>query len=338
MRLIEKVWFQGHNAKWLIVPLLLPFSILFGMLTAIRRWLYHLGLKQQQVTKVPVIVIGNIGIGGNGKTPLTIYLIGLCQKLNIAVGVVSRGYGGKAPHYPYLLDASSTTTESGDEPFMIYKRCGVPVAVGSDRIAAIELLEQQGCQLVLADDGLQHYRMARAKEVIVVDGKRQFGNGFLLPAGPLREGTWRLASADYIVVNGDATIAEHQLDMSLQPVKMVNVATGETEEINMFASKNNLVNAIAGIGDPSRFFNTLKQCNIDCQQAVGFVDHHAFTAQELLAYGTKLPLVMTEKDAVKCQGFAEENWWYLAVSASFTQSDAQKLESIIQDVAKIYDN
>ncbi|REL36274.1 tetraacyldisaccharide 4'-kinase [Thalassotalea euphylliae] len=339
MRLIEKVWFYRHPAKWVLVPLLLPLSALFWLITSLRRVLYRLGIKSSTKPALPVMVIGNIGIGGNGKTPLTLYLIEQCQQLGIKVGIVSRGYGGKAPHYPYLVDEHSTAAEAGDEPQMIFDRTGVPIAVGSDRIASIALLAEQGCQLVLADDGLQHYKMQRNAEVIVVDGKRQFGNGLLLPAGPLREGKWRLNSVDFIIVNGKSEVAAHQqptgefsrlktpvLEMALAPSQFINLATGETVGVDEFSQANPKVNAIAAIGDPARFFTTLKQCKLTLNKVQGFVDHHTFSAQELNELSTSLPLMMTEKDAVKCQTFAHDNWWYLAVNASFEPTSAEFLQ------------
>ena len=331
MRLIEKVWFYRHPAKWVLVPLLLPLTALFWLVTSLRRVLYRSGIKSSTTPALPVMVIGNIGIGGNGKTPLTLYLIELCQQLGINVGIISRGYGGKAPHYPYLVNEKSTAAEAGDEPQMIFDRTGVPIAVGSDRIASVALLAEQGCQLVLADDGLQHYKMKRSAEVIVVDGKRKFGNGILLPAGPLREGKWRLNSVDFIVVNGVKSTDEFSvftapvLAMDLAPSQFINLATGEAISAELFRQINPKVNAIAAIGDPARFFTTLEQCKLTLDKAQGFVDHHAFTAEELNALSASLPLVMTEKDAVKCQAFAQDNWWYLAVDASFEATHAEFL-------------
>ncbi|REL27716.1 tetraacyldisaccharide 4'-kinase [Thalassotalea euphylliae] len=350
MRLIEKVWFYRHPAKWALVPLLLPLTALFWLITSLRRFLYRCGVKSSTSPALPVMVIGNIGIGGNGKTPLTLYLIEQCERLGIKVGIISRGYGGKAPHYPYLINEYSTAAQAGDEPQMIFDRSGVPIAVGSDRIASIALLAEQGCQLVLADDGLQHYKMKRNAEVIVVDGKRKFGNGLLLPAGPLREGKWRLSSVDFIVVNGKSeadTGAAHKpsssqennvqnaddfsglttpvLAMDLAPSQFINLATGEAIGVDEFIEINSTVNAIAAIGDPARFFTTLEQCKLTLNKAQGFVDHHAFTAQELTELSASMPLVMTEKDAVKCQAFAQENWWYLAVNATFEVTDAELL-------------
>ncbi|NMP31042.1 tetraacyldisaccharide 4'-kinase [Thalassotalea sp. M1531] len=329
--MIERVWFHNDSAKWWLVPLLLPFTLLFWLLTALRRLLYKAKLLPTHHTDVPVVVIGNIGIGGNGKTPLAIYLIELCKKLSIEVGVVSRGYGGNAPHYPYLLNEQSITAHTGDEPLMLYKRCNVPVAVGPNRVAAVKLLEQQGCQLILADDGLQHYKMARAKEIVVVDGNRLFGNGLLLPAGPLREGTWRLNTANLIVVNGDRqSVVANQVNMTLSPQRFVNVKTAEQISVADFANEHKQVNAIAGIGDPNRFFNTLKACNIAVINARGFVDHHAYQSTDFDKLGKELPIVMTEKDAVKCQTFADENWWYLAISANFEQETENRFEQLLK--------
>ncbi|MFD2168324.1 tetraacyldisaccharide 4'-kinase [Thalassotalea euphylliae] len=336
MRLIERVWFQGHPAKYVLVPLLFPLTLLFALLSACRRILFQIGILASKPPACPVIVIGNIGVGGNGKTPLAIYLIELCQVLGIKVGLVSRGYGGKAPHYPYLLDNTSTAALAGDEPMMIYSRCHVPVAVGPDRLAAVEKLAQQGCELVLADDGLQHYKMKRQAEIIVVDGKREFGNGLLIPAGPLREGKWRLPTADLIVVNGktDRTseVATEQLDMSLLPQQIINIKTGEKLSIEAFNTQYPSVNAVAAIGDPERFFTTLHQHQLKTNQCVGFDDHHAYSEAELSSLG-ELPLVMTEKDAVKCQAFASEQWWYLAVSADFADNNKQQLENLLLAVA-----
>ena len=203
MRLIEKVWFESNPAKWWLVPLLLPLSALFFILSSFRRFAFNLGLSKSYSVKKPVIVVGNIGVGGNGKTPVVIHLVELAKKLCFTPGVISRGYGGKAESYPYALSEHSTTAQAGDEPILIFNRCRVPVVVGSDRVANAQKLIELGCDLIISDDGLQHYRLKRDLELIVVDGKRLFGNGLLLPAGPLREGTWRLNSADIVIYNGE---------------------------------------------------------------------------------------------------------------------------------------
>ncbi|WP_426360206.1 tetraacyldisaccharide 4'-kinase [Pseudocolwellia sp. HL-MZ19] len=338
MRLIEKVWFKQHQAKWLLVPLLLPITLLFYVLTGLRRLFYRLGLFKSFKVSAPVIVVGNIGIGGNGKTPVAIFLIEQCQKMGLKAGVVSRGYGGKAPHYPYLLNENSTANEAGDEPVLIYNRCNVPVVVGSDRVAAAELLIQQGCNIIIADDGLQHYRLARDIELIIVDAKREFGNGLLLPAGPLREGRWRLNSVDYVISNGALkpesciNLADNHLEMILCPQFVCNVKTGEKISLQIFIKANNTVNAMAGIGDPERFFTTLRQQNFALNNAVGFVDHHHFTVTDLTQFSAEVPLLMTEKDAVKCQGFAQEHWWYVPVGAEFSEQAVKPLLDRISEL------
>jgi tetraacyldisaccharide 4'-kinase len=331
MRLIEKVWFKQHQAKWLLIPLLLPITLLFYGVTSLRRFFYRLGLFKSYKVAAPVIVVGNIGIGGNGKTPVTIFLIEQCKKLGLTPGVVSRGYGGKAPYYPYLLNENSTANEAGDEPILIHNRCNLPVVVGSDRVAAAKLLVQQGCNIIIADDGLQHYRLARDLELIIVDAKREFGNGLLLPAGPLREGRWRLNSVDYVISNGSLkpesnmhNIGNH-LEMVLCPQFVCNIKTGEKISLQLFFKAHSEINALAGIGDPERFFTTLRHQKFTIKRAVSFVDHYHFTAKDLHQFTAATPLLMTEKDAVKCQAFAKEHWWYVPVGAEFSESAVKLL-------------
>jgi len=335
MRLIEQVWFKSHQAKWLLVPLLLPLSVLFFMLTALRRVLYKLTLfKSCKMTK-PVVVVGNIGIGGNGKTPVVLYLVEQCIKKNLKPGVISRGYGGKAPYYPYLLNETSTAAESGDEPILIYNRCNIPVVVGSDRIASSKLLIEQGCDVIIADDGLQHYRLARDIELIIVDGNRRFGNGLLLPAGPLREGLWRLESVNYVINNGGSSTPKNEISMTLQPTVIINLLTNQQIAITDLTQGNMNVNAIAGIGDPQRFFNTLTEHKFVLEQTQGFIDHHSYDLQDFSIYSDNIPLLMTEKDAVKCQAFAKSNWWYVPVDAHFNELQIQPLLNDIIQLTKL---
>ena len=338
MRLIEKVWFYQHPAKWLLVPLLLPFSLLFYLLTTLRVALYRMGVKRSIKPALPVVVVGNIGVGGNGKTPVAIYLIEQCQQVGIKVGVISRGYGGKAPHYPYLLDGKSSAKEAGDEPLLIYQRCQVPVVVGADRIASAAVLAEQGCQLIIADDGLQHYRLQRDIEVIVIDGKRLFGNELLLPAGPLREGLARLKSSAHLVVNGDLAQANKMTSpyatMRLQATKVVNLVSGERISIDDFCQQYVKVNAIAGIGDPERFFTTLTALGLCVTASKGFVDHQSYNETSFNEFDASKPLLMTEKDAVKCYSFAQGNWWYLPVDASFNEQEITPLMTEIKCLVK----
>lgn len=343
MRLIEKVWFQGHIAKYLLVPLLLPFSLLFIAITAIRRLAYRLGIKKSVALDVPVVVVGNIGVGGNGKTPLVIYLVELCKSLGLKPGVISRGYGSKAPHYPYLIEPNSTAEQCGDEPYLIFQRCQVPIAIGADRISDGNLLISKGCDIIIADDGLQHYRLERSLEYIVIDANRMFGNGLRLPAGPLRESVAKVAGDANVVLNGlidnsSSSIAKFALNkpaasMVLKGSKLINLYDNSTMTIEEFVGDFPHVNALAGIGDPQRFFDTLKTLSFVLNEAKGFVDHHDFNQEDLLSFSSELPLLMTEKDAVKCLSFAPVNCWYLPVDASFDDKEIARFQADISALA-----
>jgi len=334
MRLIEKVWFNNHVAKWLLVPMLLPLSAIFWLLSSLRRFSFKLGLSKSYQLNKPVIIVGNIGVGGNGKTPMVIHLVELSRSLGLTPGVISRGYGGQAPYYPYLLNSNSTALEAGDEPVLIQQRCQVPVAVGSDRIASAELLIEQGCDIIISDDGLQHYRLQRAVELIIVDGKRLFGNGLLLPAGPLREGKWRLEKSDLIIYNGGVAVRNSNsfeaISMTLKAKELCNIQTGEYINLSDFINSHRCVNAIAGIGAPQRFFDTLENCSFVIEKQQDFVDHHRFTLADFTEFDDNIPLLMTEKDAVKCRDFCKNNWWYLPVDATFTLVEQQVLRDKIK--------
>ncbi|MGL1956301.1 MAG: tetraacyldisaccharide 4'-kinase [Colwellia sp.] len=356
MRLIEKVWFQQHRAKWFLLPLLLPLSAVFWLLSFVRRFAYRHKIFTSHHLNKPVIVVGNIGVGGNGKTPVVIYLVELAKTLGLNPGVISRGYGGKADVYPYLLNDESSAAQAGDEPILIYKRCHVPVVVGADRVENAQLLVEQGCDVIISDDGLQHYKLARDFEIIVIDSKRMFGNGFLLPSGPLREGIWRLSKGDLLIFNGkrkhgnnnesdknnveihagkqlsnplnkkNLAIQTQQVQMSLSAIHVCNIASGETVLIKDFIAKHVKINAIAGIGDPARFFDTLRAEKFQLNKQQGFVDHHKFTFNDFNHFNHDLPLLMTEKDAVKCGSFAQAHWWYLPVNAEFSVTEQQLLQ------------
>ncbi len=342
MRLIEKVWFKNHSAKYYLVPLLLPLTGLFYLLSSARRLAFRLGLMKSYKVSKPVIVVGNIGTGGNGKTPVVLHLVELAKSLGLKPGVISRGYGGKADIYPYLLDNSSTTNQAGDEPILIYQRCHVPVVVGADRVANAQLLLEQGCNIIISDDGLQHYRLKRDLDIIVIDGKRLFGNGLLLPAGPLREGTWRLQQADMLIYNGSkpekpALINNHaSLLMKLAASEVIQINTGKKLSLSTFLTQWHSVNAIAGIGDPQRFFDTLQTLGFQLMKQQGFIDHKDFTIDDFNQFNhfkVTLPLLMTEKDAVKCRPFAQDNWWYLPVDALFSEQDEQVIRQKMQLMA-----
>ena len=316
--MIARIW-SGESPLW---RLLLPLSWLYGLVSGIIRLCYQLGLKKAWRAPCPVVVVGNLTAGGNGKTPVVIWLVEQLQRQGVRVGVVSRGYGGKAESYPLLLDANSTTAQAGDEPVLIFQRTGAPVAVSPVRVDAVKsLLAAHDLQLIVTDDGLQHYRLARDKEIVVIDGVRRFGNGWWLPAGPMRERASRLSSVDARIVNGGEAQAG-EIPMTLRPGEAVNLLTHERRQVS---DLQNVV-AMAGIGHPPRFFATLNECGLQPVRTVALADHKALTeadVQALVEPGQQL--IMTEKDAVKCRRFAQENWWYLPVDAVLSGDRAQTL-------------
>lgn len=316
--MIARIW-SGESPVW---RLLLPLSWLYGLVSGLIRLSYRLGVKKAWRAPVPVAVVGNLTAGGNGKTPVVIWLVEQLQQRGIRVGVVSRGYGGKAASYPLLLSNDTSTAEAGDEPVLIFQRTGAPVAVSPERREAVQaLLHAHDLQLIITDDGLQHYKLARDKEIVVIDGERRFGNGWWLPAGPMRERASRLRSVDAIIVNGGVAQAG-EIPMQLRPGLAVNLRSGERRDV---ASFENVV-AMAGIGHPPRFFATLESCGVLPVKTVALADHQALTQASVSALvNSQQTLLMTEKDAVKCRGFAESNWWYLPVDAIMTDERAQQL-------------
>lgn len=331
--MIEKIWFEHHPLGWLLWPLLWPLSLIFKAVSRSRRQAFLSGKKAAYRASVPVVVVGNITAGGNGKTPVVIWLVEKLQQLGYKPGVVSRGYGGKAPQYPLILNNQTPGSQSGDEPKLIYRRTGAPVAVDPVRANAVKALtEQQGVDLIITDDGLQHYALQRDIELVVVDGQRRFGNQRFIPAGPLREGLDRLQEVDFIITNGgDAQPGE--LSFQLKPARAVNMLTGEEAEV---AELGKLV-AMAGIGHPPRFFNTLAKLGADIRRTQGFADHQDFKPAELKALTVSgEQLIMTEKDAVKCDAFAEGHWWYLPVTAEFSAGDEARLLDKITQYRKEY--
>ncbi|WP_426816663.1 tetraacyldisaccharide 4'-kinase [Winslowiella sp. 2C04] len=316
--MIERIW-SGRSPLWL---LLLPFSWLYGLISNGIRLSYQLGWRKVWRASVPVVVVGNLTAGGNGKTPVVIWLVEALQRQGLRVGVVSRGYGGKAERYPLLLDAATTTAQAGDEPVLIYQRTQAPVAVSPVRREAVQALQSGGnIDVIVTDDGLQHYALARDFEIVVVDGERRFGNGWWLPAGPMRERAGRLNSVDAVIVNGGSA-SGNEIAMQLQPGAAINLKTGQAQPLSAFDQ----VVAMAGIGHPPRFFNTLAQQGVMPIRQLAFADHQAYSEAELRALTTgSQALIMTEKDAVKCRQFAQDNWWYLPVDAQLSAAPAAEL-------------
>lgn len=302
-------WYRGHPA----LTLLRPLELLYRRVAAAKRAAYLDGRRQAYRAPVPVIVVGNITVGGTGKTPMILWLIEHCRARGLKVGVVSRGYGAKPPSLPWRVRPEHSAAQAGDEPLMIVQRCGVPLMIDPDRPRAVQaLLGEEALDLILCDDGLQHYRLARDLELVLIDAARGLGNGRCLPAGPLREPAERLRSVDALLYNGASRDPQGGFSFTLRPSALVNLESGQTSPLAHFAPGQRL-HALAGIGNPQRFFATLEALHWR-PVPHAFPDHAAYSAEQL-QFSPPLPLLMTEKDAVKCRAFAAPDWWYLAVDA-----------------------
>jgi tetraacyldisaccharide 4'-kinase len=301
-------WYSANGLSVALRPL----SWIYRGVTALRRAAYRIGVLPSRRVGVPVIVVGNITVGGTGKTPLVIWLVELLKREGYRPGIVSRGYGGQARNWPQQVRPDSDPIMVGDEPVVIARRTQCPMAVAPSRVAAAEaLLEYNKVDVIVADDGLQHYALARDIEIAVVDGVRRFGNGWCLPAGPLREPVSRLDRVDFVVVNG-GTSMRREFPMAIEAGDLRNVRRdGLTHALARFPERR--VHAVAGIGNPDRFFRQLKQLGFSVIEHP-FPDHHEYAAADI-AFNDELPVVMTEKDAVKCRRFCGENCWYLPISA-----------------------
>ncbi|MCZ9636580.1 tetraacyldisaccharide 4'-kinase [Pseudomonas putida] len=317
-------WYAGHPA----LAVLRPLEALYRRVVTRKRNRFLSGQSASYRAPVPVIVVGNITIGGTGKTPMILWLIEHCRRQGLKVGVVSRGYGAKPPQLPWRVLAQQSAEQAGDEPLLIVQRTGVPLMIDPDRSRAVQaLLASEPLDLILCDDGMQHYRLARDLELVLIDAARGLGNGRCLPAGPLREPVERLQAADAVLFNGASADRPDGFAFRLQPSALVNLRSGERRSLDLFPAGQRL-HAVAGIGNPQRFFNTLLGLN---WQPIPhpFADHAHFSA-ERLAFSPPLPLVMTEKDAVKCRAFAADDWWYLAVEAQPTAAFSAWFDSQLQ--------
>lgn len=298
----DKIWYQQHVISWLLYP----FSLLFWIIAKCRTYL----LKRffQTTFNTPIIVVGNITVGGVGKTPLVIELSQQLKKRGLDVGIVSRGYGAKARQFPLEVTGTECAVEVGDEPLLIAQKTRCPVFIAPKRVQAVKaLISQYQPDIIISDDGLQHYRLGRSIEIAVIDGKRGLGNGFCLPAGPLREEKARLKTVDYVIVNSGAWPKAYQ--MNLIPKDIVLLQTNQAIKACDFNGK---VAAVAAIGHPKRFFSTLDALGLS-YRAYSFPDHYQFKPTDL-NFKEKW-IVMTEKDAVKCQSFVQDNYCVLPVKA-----------------------
>ncbi|HKQ25075.1 MAG TPA: tetraacyldisaccharide 4'-kinase [Burkholderiales bacterium] len=303
-----------YRLTWLSVALL-PLASVFRLMANLRRFAYRIGVLRSERLSVPVIVVGNVTAGGTGKTPLTLWLCGILQEKGFSPGIVSRGYGGRASLL--AVNAGSDPVAAGDEPVLLARRSRCPVWIGRDRVAAARALltASPECDVIVCDDGLQHYRLQRDVEIVVVDGNRGLGNRLPLPAGPLREGAARLRSVDAVVINGpgDPVLRLGScFDMSLEGSHFHNLLNpSHVAAASDFQGRR--LHAVAGIGNPLRFFEHLQRLGLSFT-AHAFPDHHSFAPVDL-EFEDADEIIMTEKDAIKCQRFARENQWALPVDA-----------------------
>ena len=341
---INRLWYNPSRLQRCLSLLMLPLAWLLQRLASRARTRQ---LRQLQALPLPVIVVGNINIGGTGKTPLIIALAQFLRVQGYRPGVVSRGYGGHSNTYPLLLNQHTPVATSGDEPAFIFQalnKCagggaeagdgGVAVCVDPDRTAAARHLHTQGCNVILSDDGLQHYKLSRDIELVVVDAARQFGNGRTLPAGPLREPVSRLQTVDAVITNGycEAVFHASQYEMRLEPLYWVALAPsgGRVPLSELFLHGS--VQAISGIGNPQRFFDTLRCLNI-VAQTQAFADHYDFGPEDLRVFSGQV-LLMTAKDAIKCHRYIEtldtSRWYYLEVEAILPEAFFDKITERLQ--------
>ena len=314
---LERSWYE-QGRGWLALR---PLATLFGGVVAARRLFYRRGWLHSEAVGVPVLVVGNITVGGSGKTPLTLALIEKLQQRGLRVGVVSRGYGGQADTYPLDVGPDSDVAAVGDEPLMMALQSGARVVVDPRRPRGAQRLEQQGVEIIIADDGLQHYALRRDAEIAVTDARRGLGNGALLPAGPLREPPSRLDMVDLSLVHGS------NADFWLVPGAALSLdGQGRRRELSQFVGTP--VHAIAGIGDPSRFFHMLRGLGLDVIEHP-MPDHHRYRAQDL-DFGDDRPLLMTGKDAVKCRRFANTaRCWQVPVRVAFSSDCEARIDALI---------
>lgn len=324
MKRIDQYWYSRNS----LTIALLPLSFLFRIVSLLRRLCYRTGLCTVFKLPVPVIVVGNINVGGTGKTPLVIWLADFLKKEGLSPGIISRGYGGRAQSWPQQVKIDSDPRMVGDEAVLLARRTQCPVTVAPKRAAAAKsLLQQEQCDIIISDDGLQHYALHRDLEIAVVDGVRRFGNGFHLPAGPLRESEKRLQSVDFVVVNGASLHNEYA--MTLEGKEVINMRDRQ-HKCSLLELKGKEVHAIAGIGNPDRFFSYLRFLGMNVIE-YAFPDHYAYTQKDF-NFNEDQIVVMTEKDAVKCTKYCHVNSWYVTVEASMEPEFLNRIRKKIKQL------
>lgn len=322
MHWLERCWYKQNRYCWLLLPL----SALYWLIISLRRLLYKRGIKRSYRLPVPVIIVGNITVGGTGKTPFTLWLCQHLQQQGLQAGIISRGYGATV-RQPTLVNVQDLATEVGDEPLLLARQSGFPVVVCPDRVAAAQfLLQQHKVDIIISDDGLQHYRLQRDLEIVLIDGFRGLGNGYLLPAGPLRETLARLQQVQLVVANSKRHPAADGV-MQVKPLAALSLLSDKT-------LPPCAVTLVAGIGNPERFLKTAEQAGFRITASCFFPDHHQFTAADLQHLSG--PVLMTEKDAVKCRSFARDDWYRLQITAEPEPVLIEKLDNQLTRLRRHY--
>ncbi len=322
MASLDTFW-QTNN---LISTILYPLSRLFCLTVQIRRSAYQSGVFKTHTLSAPVIIVGNISVGGTGKTPLVIWLSQYLQQQSLKPGVLTRGYFGKSKQWPQLIRPDSDPDQVGDEAVLLARRCDCPVVAGPNRVASGQLLiSRYSCNVLLSDDGLQHYTLQRDLEIAVIDGQRRLGNGLCLPAGPLRELPSRLDTCDLVIINSSvAILAPYEYGMDLSCEYAVDLKDPYQKRL-LSSFQDQKIIAVAGIGNPQRFFSMLRTQGLNIAQELSFPDHHKFTTQDFAKLQGRTVL-MTEKDAVKCERLHNTiGFWYVPIMTILEPNAVDKL-------------
>ncbi len=331
---IQRVWYEGHWSGWLLWPL----SGLYWLIVSIRRVLFRVGILQTHRAKVPVVVIGNITAGGTGKTPTVLWLVEQLRARGMRPGIVSRGYGGSKANTSMRVEPATDAAIAGDEPVLLARRGQCPVVVDPDRVRAAAMLVEDGVDCIIADDGLQHYRLERDYEVCVIDGSRGLGNRRLLPSGPLRERAQRLDDVEQVLVNGELKGSEYELTTAEQNAISFELVASDACRVNGSLARpierfaNSTVHGVAAIGNPQRFFDLLRLHNIQVIEHA-YPDHAPLSPGDL-KFGDDFEVFMTEKDAVKLGRNVADKLWYVPVELSMDPVEAgpllQQIESRVR--------
>ena len=327
-KFIEQIWYSPHPLGWLLIPL----GWIYAIVITVRRWCYQTGIIAMNQVDAPVIVVGNMTVAGTGKTPLVLWLVEYFRSKGLKPGVISRGYGGNSSSKLQQVRADSDPTLVGDEPVLLARNTLSPVAIARKRRdAAEELITRYNCDLIISDDGLQHYALDRDIEIAMIDGLRRFGNGRCLPAGPLRELPGRIQQVDIVVSKFKSLQHEYQMDYTYGDLVALH---DHQQQLPINELSGQSVRALAGIGNPERFFFYLRQQKLRLEEHE-FPDHYDFQLRDL-QFNDGLPVIMTEKDAVKCCRYVVEqgwsNYWYLPIKASLPEAFIIRLENLMRGI------